>query len=747
MTQTQTSPSGLPHESPSEHTESAESPSALRPDLVRKERLRFECIRVHEIRIQKALQQGLETWIPIVAPCSTANGGIVTWKAAVRFLEGDKSEAERRHDSSLLAWWCQNAVLTCIPAAGAASRYLGPLHKFVAELETLVPGLATTFEKAWDEEKDASLNAKQRMELVDAMTSLSPPPEYLQLAGHLRKLRGGKVHEDFLRTGVALVDLVTQGALKRQVAPLTQNRQDRPGQQSPASVRASRTAGDTGALRRPWLRASRRTGAIAFRSPPRAASVSPSGRSLTSSLGSAAEHTLEAYVAAKVTLRAFGTAPKALVPTTEEGDTFLRLKLVEQIALLPCANNILISPADQGNTFRDEIAKEGQTLKSLVVNPFELEGTPFAPSFLQRDGDEKRGAWAVYEQGRDLSTLRFKRDGTPYQNEDGSYSVVAAGHGELLRLFPKLAEEFPNAECLHIRNIDNIIGTTGERREELSVPADVFRIVRDCLEYVRALVDDFVTTLPRHFSENTESRLADLELLDACEFLSGLLGPHAGRPRELALHDAQGRYIGFTAEALHETFRTLFHWNPLAPGCKHTDAWQTVQEELSKPLSVFGVVRKETGDVGGGPVFVKTPDGKRVKICLEMPHASPEDAAEYFGPRGKTTHFNPVLVFFEMKTHMRAFEPQTSQGRTVDFSRLFDDRFWLLSKKEFQGTPVCYHETVLYELIGNSATTNLLFVEVPRTLFVPHKGVFDSMGQDRRSYGFHETLQELERRP
>jgi hypothetical protein len=169
-------------------------------------------------------------------------------------------------------------------------------------------------------------------------------------------------------------------------------------------------------------------------------------------------------------------------------------------------------------------------------------------------------------------------------------------------------------------------------------------------------------------------------------------------------------------------------------------------------------VRKETGDVGGGPVFVETPDGKKVKICLEMPHANPEDSIDFFGPRGKATHFNPVLVFFELRTHKRAFQESgteegeamknvasASQGRLVDFGQLFDDRFWLLSKKEFQGTPVCYHETVLYELLGNSATTNLLFVEVPRTLFVPHKAIFDSMGQDRRSYGFHETLKELDR--
>jgi hypothetical protein len=430
------------------------------------------------------------------------------------------------------------------------------------------------------------------------------------------------------------------------------------------------------------------------------------------------------------------------VPTTHEGDTFLRLKLVEQTTLLRCATNYLIVPVDQTRVFEAEVASEGERLKEIAINPFDLEGTPFAPAFLRHEGRAPTaGAWKVLEQGRELCTLRFRRDGTPYTGEDGAYSVVSAGHGELLHLFEGMAAANPRAECLHVRNIDNIIGTTGERCEELSVPADVFRIVRDCLEYVRAAVDDFVQA-GNHKTEG--ARLTATPLLEIVDCLSGLLVPQTPRPRDADVVDATGRYVGFSAKGLHGLFRALFHWSSLDES-GDAAAWLKLHDELAKPLSVLGVVRKETGDVGGGPVFVDTGDGKRVKICLEMPHAAPEASTEYFGPRGKATHFNPVLVFFELRTHKRAFEGEGNPGRLVDFGQLFDDRFWLLSKKEFRGEPVCYHETVLYELIGNSATTNLLFVEVPRTLFVPHKAIFDSMGQDRRSYGFHETLQELER--
>jgi hypothetical protein len=167
---------------------------------------------------------------------------------------------------------------------------------------------------------------------------------------------------------------------------------------------------------------------------------------------------------------------------------------------------------------------------------------------------------------------------------------------------------------------------------------------------------------------------------------------------------------------------------------------------MEQPISIFGVVRKEVADIGGGPIFAELPDGTKIKLCIEMPHTSEEDSNEYFGSRGKSTHFNPVLAFFELRTNKRSFEKENSIGKKVFYSKLFDERFWLLTKREYKGIPVCYHETVLHELIGNSATTNLIFIEVPRTLFRPHKSFFDSLGNDRRSYGFDETLATSETR-
>ena len=189
-----------------------------------------------------------------------------------------------------------------------------------------------------------------------------------------------------------------------------------------------------------------------------------------------------------------------------------------------------------------------------------------------------------------------------------------------------------------------------------------------------------------------------------------------------------------SSEFLYQLFAQLCHWPLLSSDSKPEQIWKLILEYAEKPLSVFGVVQKEKGDVGGGPVFAKVSQSGIIKLCMEMPHANGKDAEEFFSHTGKSTHFNPALVFFELKTHTHSKE---NDGKKVNFVQLFDERFWLLTKREYKGTPVCYHETVLYELIGNSSTTNLVFVEVPRSLFKPHKSYLNCLEHDRKTYGFN----------
>lgn len=345
----------------------------------------------------------------------------------------------------------------------------------------------------------------------------------------------------------------------------------------------------------------------------------------------------------------YGHLPKALIPATTEGDSFLDLKKEEQTKLFPCLGNVLIVASGLTEKFKKKI----------------------------NDPD-----WFILEQGKDLSTIRFQMDGNPFIDEDGKYSVVSAGHGELVHLFDKIANHFPQSQCLHIRNIDNIIGTQQEPKDRLNELSHCFQILKNFLDFLREQINK------------------------------------------------QGHsQIPFTPEFIQKSFGSLFHWPHFDETLSVSEKWAKIQSLCNRPLSVFGVVKKEKNDVGGGPVFAKTLSSKsgKIKLCMEMPHASAEQREEYFGSQGKVTYFNPVLNFFEIRTKNQI---------KFDFDKLFDDQFWLLSQREYRGTQVCYHETILYELIGNSKSTNLVFIETPRSLFKPHKSLIDSKGHNREYYRF-----------
>ncbi len=148
----------------------------------------------------------------------------------------------------------------------------------------------------------------------------------------------------------------------------------------------------------------------------------------------------------------------------------------------------------------------------------------------------------------------------------------------------------------------------------------------------------------------------------------------------------------------------------------------------------MGMVAKQKKDFGGGPVFANVTDVGQVKLCVEMPHVNAADRKQYF-ENGGEGYFNPVLVFFELRTHTRPQGDYSQPGRPVLFSDLFDDHLWLLTRRDYKGVAVCYHETVLYELIGNSAHTNVVFAQVPRLLFNPHKSYLDTLGKRLEDYG------------
>lgn len=623
----------------------------LDPHKLARAHLSPEKVTLHRSRLRKAMLQGSGTNIPVEEACNFVNRGLLSWENTCAFV------LQERETRSLLqlpsspgtspgTLWQPlppektpaKRTVGCILAAGAASRHLGEIDRFVRDVEDAFPGLAT---------------------MASAFFAMRSP-------GHEEGLRAISSLKPQLSVKVSVPDKLAQFA---RLLPVTRDYNHKEEAQSLFQMALHSVVG----------------------------------------LQAGIESMLEIYCLSKTFLRRYAGVPKALLATTSEGDSFLELKFAESRRLFPCAGHILIAPAGQSPIFKAHLERFALRLSST----------------------EKTQPWAVLEQGPELCTLRFKESGEPIADEHGSYCPVPAGHGELLSLFPRVHELFPHADCLHLRNIDNVIGTLPERQEDMTVLGSFFFKTRENLEVLRARVWEHCHLQP---AVARSERVFDEHFFAALLELSRL-APDANTECLRECVSDEGRFLGVLPYTVWTVLQTLFHWHEPADKVPEL-LWLELDAVLAKPLSVMGVVRRKDSDVGGGPVFVRLSSGQRVKICLEMSHTGAQDFNRFFGESGQVRHINPVLIFFELRTHSRV---SGRKPRTVDFASLFDHSLWLLTRRQYLGEPVVYHETVMSELLGNSSHTNVLFVEIPRHLFVPHKTVFECAAKDREGYGFSST--------
>jgi hypothetical protein len=293
----------------------------------------------------------------------------------------------------------------------------------------------------------------------------------------------------------------------------------------------------------------------------------------------------------------------------------------------------------------------------------------------------------LMEQGLELSTIRFDLSGEPWTDSAGMPSVVPAGHGALSRLFPK-TKQLTGCRALFIRNIDNYSGDTPVVQQATETFLSGCRRLLTALDDIRAFLE--------------VNRVMDAEVTARTLAQSLNLSPAKGLPD------------GLTSLAhLIDCQRSLFHTpeSMVLDAIAKDGAEATLRALYRRPLNVLGQVPNVNKDVGGTPCFVEV-EGEAVKLCLEVPHASESDKRDFLANPAKATHFNPVFVFCEVPG-------------SPDFYDGLSNDFWVVSEKKFAGQKVLYHETVLYELIGNSLASNCVFAEIPRILFKPHKAVQD----------------------
>lgn len=142
---------------------------------------------------------------------------------------------------------------------------------------------------------------------------------------------------------------------------------------------------------------------------------------------------------------------------------------------------------------------------------------------------------------------------------------------------------------------------------------------------------------------------------------------------------------------------------------------------LDRPIRVCGMVRNE-GEPGGGPFWVKRPDGSSRLMIVESAQINLKDK-EQKKIFEKSTHFNPVDLVCGMKNR---------KGKRFDLADFIDYKQGFITNKSYKGKNIKVQELPgLWN--GAMAEWITIFIEVPLTTFTPVKTVFDLRKTEHRN--------------
>ncbi len=269
------------------------------------------------------------------------------------------------------------------------------------------------------------------------------------------------------------------------------------------------------------------------------------------------------------------------------------------------------------------------------------------------------------EQSPATDTIAGDGAGKPYRDADGSLVFRPGGHGSLLRNV-----EATGGDLVFLRNIDNI--ATASRRD-----AD------------------------RHLRLALAGRLVLLQ-------------------REAA--DLAAALESDSPSAWEAAAAFAARFGRLPPsGLAESERKAKIRAALNRPLRVCGMVRNE-GEPGGGPFWVKSPQGDITPQIVESAQVDKRDGRQA-GIFGQATHFNPVDCVLGLK------DPQGRPYRLQDFS---DPTMYLVSAKTLQGKPLQALEWPgLWN--GSMAGWNTVFAEIPLSMFTPVKTALDLLRPEHQA--------------
>ncbi|RMH31016.1 MAG: DUF4301 family protein [Nitrospirae bacterium] len=283
----------------------------------------------------------------------------------------------------------------------------------------------------------------------------------------------------------------------------------------------------------------------------------------------------------------------------------------------------------------------------------------------------KRLAVTFSPQRPSTDTIAVDLDNKPFRTSEGRLVFRPGGHGALLHNLNDL-----QGDLIFIKNIDNVLP------DSRKAPT---------YTYKKAL-GGLLVTIQRQVFDYLEALASD-------------------RAPESSLHEM----MYFASETLSVSFPEDFsHWP-----ASQRKAW--LFDRLDRPLRVCGMV-PNTGEPGGGPFWVRHPDGRmslQIVEAAQVDPAQPDQQAIF----AAATHFNPV----DMVCGVRDFRRQP-----FDLFRFRDPGTGLITIKSYEGRELKALEWPgLWN--GGMAYWNTVFVEIPLETFAPVKTILDLLRPEHRA--------------
>jgi Domain of unknown function (DUF4301) len=276
-----------------------------------------------------------------------------------------------------------------------------------------------------------------------------------------------------------------------------------------------------------------------------------------------------------------------------------------------------------------------------------------------RRGCEARGEARLdvgfSHQKRATDTVAVDLDNQPLRGADGGLVLRPGGHGALIENVNEL-----RGDIVFLKTVDNIQP-----------------------EHRRGTTLDWMRLLTGHLVTLQDALFAHLAALSAAA------------PSQTQI------------EAARRFVRATFGADVIGAGAA------PLTEALDRPVRVCGMVRN-TGEPGGGPFWVRGPDGRTTRQIVESAQVDMDDETQRAVFQA-STHFNPVLI---------ACGVRDWRGRCFDLRRFVDESAVFIARKSKDGQELkALERPGLWN--GAMAHWHTVFVEVPNDTFTPVKTVND----------------------